>query len=546
MNIKEFYTRDDVSRATAGRNECKTLNKKKQQKRFLLDTILNLYKKYRSEGGKDSYTTFTRYRPFYVVNPTLNDRNTCACIKHSNLMLKTKKLKELNIIPTCKITDLLMEISCNVESKQCMYNTCPSCMSKSVSVTHGDDINNNDITWLEWILKKHEYVKILKSGERKPMTTKKVTKDDKTGTVGELIQEFNKELRAFKTHYFNIGHQHKALRSCIKNLSQNEVVIICDFYENYACKLYQEIQSVHFGGNRNQISLHTGVIYSKNYKAASFCSMSSCCDYDPGAIWAHLSPVIEYAKQIVPSLKVMHIFSDGPNTQYKQKKNFYLFSKMIVESSCDYASWSFFEASHGKGAADGVGAAVKRTLDGFVSHGTDIPNANTAFKMLKESEKMTKMFFISAEEIKVMQQKVRDDLIALPGTMRVHQIITTAKLGSVLYRDLSCFCGPEKGCCVCYEPRTHDLLSIHGQSKKRNPKKSTKHIKNKRARSKLSSDSEDYDSDNIPYADSDDSLYHEEEEAMLEEFLDTEELEPNASTENIEENMKILSDVRVG
>lgn len=116
----------------------------------------------------------------------------------------------------------------------------------------------------------------------------------------------------------------------------------------------------------------------------------------------------------------------------------------------------------------------------------------------------------------------------------MHQIITTKNLGSVLYRDLSLFCGPKKGCYICYQPRTHDLISTHKQSKKRYPKKSTKHIKNKRARSKLSSDSEDYDS-GIPYAESDDSPYH-DEEAMLEEFLDTEELELNSnSTENIEE-----------
>lgn len=95
----------------------------------------NLHVKYKSEGGKDSYTTFTRNRPFYVVNPTLNDRETCACVKHSNLILKAEKLKALKIIPSCKVSDLATVVSSNPESKECMYNTCPSCTSKSIPVS---------------------------------------------------------------------------------------------------------------------------------------------------------------------------------------------------------------------------------------------------------------------------------------------------------------------------------------------------------------------------------------------------------------------------
>ncbi|KAL0851024.1 hypothetical protein ABMA28_006916 [Loxostege sticticalis] len=536
--IKEFFLRDDVSRATAGRKECKTLKKDKQQKRFLLDSMKNLHMKYISEGGKDSYTTFTRCRPFYVMNPSLSDRETCACVKHSNLILKAEKLKTLKLIPSCKVTDLVTEVSCNIDSKQCMYNTCSSCMSKSASVSLEENTNNINITWQEWGLKKHEYAKILKTGERKPMTTKKIVKDTKSKSIGELIQKFNKELKAFKTHYYNIGHQHKALQNCIRNLSEDEVVIICDFSENYAGKLHEEVQSFHFGGNREQISLHTGVIYTNN-NPTSFCTVSPCCDHDPGAIWAHLSPVFEYVKQIVPSVKVIHMFSDGPATQYKQKKNFYLFSKNVEESTLDYATWSFFEASHGKGAADGVGGAVKRTLDDLVSHGTDIPNASVAFKMLKESEKKVKTFFVSEEEIREMQQNVPDKLIALPGTMKLHQIITTAKQGSILYRDLSCFCGPKKGGCACYETKTHDLISIQkseqikNKSKKlikRKPTKTSKHINNKRSRSEMSSDSDNYNSDDIPYADSDNSSYCEED--WHEEVLDIDELEETEMTDD--------------
>lgn len=216
--IEEFYERDDVSRATAGRKECKTKNQNKQQKRFLLDSMLNLFKKYVSDGGKCSYTTFTRHRPFYIVNPAISDRNTCARIKHSNLFLKAEKLNNLHIIDTSNLTELVTQICCNIESKQCMYNTCQDCTSKSVALDQRSiSINDDSVSWFEWGLKNHDYVKKLKDGEKKAMTTRKVIKDVKTGTTKELIKKFNKELKAFKTHFFNIGHQHKALQSCITN-----------------------------------------------------------------------------------------------------------------------------------------------------------------------------------------------------------------------------------------------------------------------------------------------------------------------------------------
>ena len=52
MNDINFYNRDDNSRATAGNKECKTKNKIKLQRRYLLAAIKKLHEKYLSEGGK--------------------------------------------------------------------------------------------------------------------------------------------------------------------------------------------------------------------------------------------------------------------------------------------------------------------------------------------------------------------------------------------------------------------------------------------------------------------------------------------------------------
>ena len=71
--------------------------------------------------------------------------------------------------------------------------------------------------------------------------------------------------------------------------------------------------------------------------------------------------------------------------QYRQKGNVFLFSTELDKSGLR-GTWNFFESSHGKGAPDGVGAALKRSADNLISHGRDINNAYELFKALSETD----------------------------------------------------------------------------------------------------------------------------------------------------------------
>lgn len=230
-----------------------------------------------------------------------------------------------------------------------------------------------------------------------------------------------------------------------------------DFSENWVCKHNKEVQAMHFGSSKNQITLHTGVFYLKDtQKPVSFCSISPDNSHNPEAIWAHLDPIIKYIK--LRYLGVDFIFSptrDGPTSQYRQKKNFYLLSNNIFEYGFNNATWSFFEASHGKGAAaDGIGEAVKRTLDFKVAHGMDIPDAETAYDVLKNIETVVKIFYVGAENIRLLHSNIVTKLTPLQKTMKVHQVVLMDK-HLLIYRLLSCFCQNSKGKCECYNPKTH-------------------------------------------------------------------------------------------
>lgn len=148
--------------------------------------------------------------------------------------------------------------------------------------------------------------------------------------------------------------------------------------ENYLWKYSAEIQAVHFGASHQQATVHTGVLYvGKDASPFCFCTISQSKQKGPPAIWQHLEPVLDYIQAHHPSVSVVLYFSDGPCTQYRQKGNFFLFSTELSKRGFVSGTWNFFEASHGKGAPDGVGGVLKRLADQLVSQGHDIPDATT-------------------------------------------------------------------------------------------------------------------------------------------------------------------------
>src|SRR5258705_6778530 len=175
-------------------------------------------------------------------------------------------------------------------------------------------------------------------------------------------------------HILNIDHQYVTMRSLKNSLSVNECILHMDFSENYLCKYGQEIQQVHFGASHRQVSLHTSVAYVPvpsmmaqvdapiaNTTQMSLCTISNCLRHDPPAIWAHMDPVFPCIKETCPLIDTVHFVSDGPTSQYRSRKNFYLFStRSFVTYNLKSATWNFTEASHDKSAADGVGASIKR------------------------------------------------------------------------------------------------------------------------------------------------------------------------------------------
>lgn len=327
-----------------------------------------------------------------------------------------------------------------------MLGTCNQCQDKEFK------INSNSvqgkIQWFEWVREQESYEKNDK--QLKAVKNVKRLKDD---TIENMVKKFQKELKTIKKHIFNMKTQFKNFRQSVDEIRANEAVILVDFSENYNGKCAKEIQAHQFGGSRDQVTLHTVVVYvydkDKKYEALSFCTISPCNIHQPAAIWAHLHPILIKIIENYPGIDNIHYFSDGPFSQYRQKANFYLACTKTFSYGFQALSWSFFEAGHGKGPADGIGGYLKRAADYKVATGTDVIDALQFYQVLKDSSKI-QLFYVTKEEIDAIQGDIPKNFVPLPGTKEVHQIFSRS-YGQVMSRNLSCFCS--RGLCECLRPK---------------------------------------------------------------------------------------------
>ncbi|XP_073947824.1 uncharacterized protein [Choristoneura fumiferana] len=451
--IQRYFLRDDISRATAGKKETITRSGKKIQKRYLLDTIKNLYKSFKSENStiNCSYFYFTKNRPFFVVRQSIDARETCLCKIHANIYYKAQALKRQGIIKTDNLSEIVKATVCNDHSQSCMYNDCSLCKFKKLE--YNQEKITGTIKSSEWIRKEESYEK-----EGKKVKCFKNVKEETVKDSVQFLQTFEKDMISFKKHVYNIKIQFHNFRECLSKLQPNECAIVVDFSENFNCKYHEEIQSHHFGGSRKQVSLHTVMVYIFNpdtkYTAHSFCTISSSNCHQPAAIWAHLEPIMQWIRKEYTLVDTIHFFSDGPSTQYRQKQNFYLLCTRYFDFGFAAVTWSFFEAGHGKGPADGIGGFLKRTADKIIATGHDISNADQFFEKLKHTSKI-KLFLIEEQCIKDIQDSLPRTIPRLIGTLKVHQIFTENR-NTLKYRNLSCFCGLGKnGFCDCLNPQIY-------------------------------------------------------------------------------------------
>ena len=172
------------------------------------------------------------------------------------------------------------------------------------------------------------------------------------------MDKFPNDMHQVKKHVFIIIYQFRVYRTLRETMPPDSYMIHGDFSENFVGKYASEMQAVHFGGSQQQMTLHSGVLYLNN-QTVPFCTISPSTQHDPPAIWAHLTPILQFFRSHV-DVKTLHVFTDYP---IQAEWELLLHVNKPFDFGFHTISWHFFESGHGNGAPDVIGGALKRTAD---------------------------------------------------------------------------------------------------------------------------------------------------------------------------------------
>lgn len=471
-SVKTFFVRDDNSYIAPGKNATITRNKVKMQKRYMSDTLKELYKKYQNEtASKISYAAFCKQRPFYVIPPNVASRETCLCITHENMKLITTALFFNNII-SMKVPRIAIEkICCNANSTVCLLRKCTKC--KNNKITYSNYNEDKIVQRKMWITEK---INRISGKTNNPIVVQRTVKKVITESVKVCLQVFEATLIKFMAHTARISHQYRTIQDLRERISAKDMMLHIDFAENYSCKYGREPQSVHFGASREQITLHTGVVYTRN-KTKSFCTISESLKHDSAAIVAHLIPILYKYLEENSKIKNLHFVSDSPTTQYRNKNTFYLLSTYLPKyfEQIESITYNFTEPGHGKSAADGIGSIIKRTADTAVAHGTDISNLNNLIETLELKLRNVFIKVVTSEDIDEINKIPCNHVQTFKGTMSVRQWTWKKENDKVIhFNSLSCYDCPRGEKCVHYNVGNPWCIK---ESNKNNKKVGFKQIK---------------------------------------------------------------------
>lgn len=169
-----------------------------------------------------------------------------------------------------------------------------------------------------------------------------MTKRKVPATPARILASTEEGIPKYLEHLHNIHNQYELSQESVKNLDNETVVIKSDFSESWGTKYHTEVQSMHYGGSRMLLTLHTSIYYVLNptsgkVESVKTCTVSEDVRHTAPAVFAHLKPLFQNFKDA--GIKNVHIFTDGPTGQYKNKTSFYLIRRYAKLYGFNSITW---------------------------------------------------------------------------------------------------------------------------------------------------------------------------------------------------------------
>lgn len=407
--ICDFYNKDDISKQMPGIKDAKTVKsntgvKMRIQKRTMIMNIGEAYEIFKEAHPEISVgkTAFYNERPAHVLPINDTPHNVCVCTTHSNYIILLLAIsKHATDFPKTH-QELLKQVSCSVNNEECMSSSCDACKESNIWDFTLD--SNPCVDWKAWIFQNQRPKQIVIS---KPFN--------------EALEELHDSTGKFKLHSFVKNIQSDCFQNTKEGLTSEKAVIQIDFAENYALISQDEIQSAHW--SHAQVTLFTCCIWTTD-KLHSLVIVSDELNHNKYTVHLFLQKIFEYIKSFSDNITYLYIFSDNCAAQFKNRYVMASMNSLKAEYGFDHLEWNFFAASHGKGAVDGLGGSVKRSVWIAVKSRKAIVNSPFEFYDLARSLSKNIIFkFVAKEEVKqkiAMLDNQREGLKNIPGIQSKH------------------------------------------------------------------------------------------------------------------------------
>lgn len=289
-------------------------------------------------------TKFFALKPSHIQCVSELKQIGCLCKVCENMKLYFVAMKAEMSEQIGSIHDFINCFKCFSEDEiLCENGSCELCIGNAQVLLYEMFEEENlglDVELLQWTQDGHRMK--LKSGDV---------------TIIECVERFLSQLKEYKQHIYVKRTQSQLFKRAILNSSGETIVIEVDFSENFKC-VSQKIQSAHF--HQQAVAIFTVCIWSGEEKFSKV-FITDDTSQNKFCVYTFLDLIIKDIKAFSPIVKKVLIFPDGCAGQFRTR---WTLSNVLfaIEDFGVEMTWDFFAPGHGKGAVDGVGGTIKRTV----------------------------------------------------------------------------------------------------------------------------------------------------------------------------------------
>ncbi|CAM4849682.1 unnamed protein product [Rotaria magnacalcarata] len=403
--IQAFYQEDIISRQTSNKKDVIHVKKQPIPVRFMNFTVGQAYAVFLKKlKDRDSLESVSRGM-FYSLKPKcvkiLKPHDVCACIYHENfdfLIQGWNKMGLTKIESKMLISDLV----CHSPTEECFFNECRQCRDNQPSEYLKHFLDNqislfDDCSWMIW---RKSVSSTEKSNGENSNADKKILLQKNIGSVEDLLEEFDCQWKTYVKHSYITSQQSSYIKMIKDQADEHETIVVhMDFAENHTLLAQNEITQAHW--TNQQATLFTVHIKTAKEKHHSLIIISDYLAYDVEFVHTAQSIISDYVKSIYPTVKQLNYVSDGAPQHFKNNKSILNLTYHQVDFGIP-VSWSFSATAHGKGAVDGIGAAVKYRTTRMVLSGTTSDAILTPEDLYKftQSDSSMNVFYMNQKRIK--------------------------------------------------------------------------------------------------------------------------------------------------